>query len=208
MAVKVLMQISISLLIFVALMLLTFMITRLSKREMTKGTLTMVVILNIILSGLGGVLSGPITEGINLAAQKIIDAAESVYVENKYISLTPYNRGYFTGYMLRDKPQGKGTMVYLEDNEYRYTITMGSNVFKALRYEGSFNDGWRDGEGIVYYEGGYREVGTYYGQWGPNNIVFRGNIWDGDTRYCPAIIYSQNGVESWIDTGEGWIYVK
>lgn len=54
-----------------------------------------------------------------------MNQAESVYVENKYISLTPYNRGYYTGYMLNDLPHGEGTLVYLDDNENRYSITIG-----------------------------------------------------------------------------------
>ena len=198
------MRLLIAILIFIALMVITYLVLHISNRKMTKGTLAALVILNIFLSGLGGIFSVPITNGI----EEIMNQAESVYVENKYISLTPYNRGYYTGYMLNDLPHGEGTLVYLDDNENRYSITIGGITYNALRYEGHFKEGWRDGKGIVYYEGGYREEGTYYGQWAPGNVVFRGKIWDGNKRYVEVKIYSQNGVESWIDSEEGWVEVR
>ncbi len=198
----------ISIITFVVLMGLIAIDNWLNKKKMTGRVVALIVGVTILANGLYVVFPNPIGDFINSEVDKLVVKAESVYVENKYISLTHYNRGYYTGYMLNDKPHGQGILVYPSENEYHYSITIGDKVYNALRYEGGFEDGWRKGKGTVYYEGGYREEGTYEGQWAPGNIVFRGKIWDGDKRYIDVIIYSQNGIESWIDSGEGWIDVK
>lgn len=47
------MRLLIAILIFIALMVITYLVLHISNRKMTKGTLAALVILNIFLSGLG-----------------------------------------------------------------------------------------------------------------------------------------------------------
>ena len=178
---------------------LTALYNHFSGKKTTARTVAICVFLSLLISGLGGFITNPITDGVNSVINHLADKAESEYVENKYYELTHYNRGYYTGYILHGKPEGQGKMVYPNDDEHSYSMTIGDTVVKAIRYEGNFKDGWRDGQGKVIYEGGYREEGTYYGQWMANKIVFRGKIWYGDDYYLDAIIYSKSPTESWTD---------
>ena len=55
-----------------------------------------------------------------------------------------------------------------------YSINIGDVEYRALYYEGQFVRGYRDGEGVVQYEGGYRDEGTFYGVWSEGKVVSRG----------------------------------
>lgn len=90
----------------------------------------------------------------------------------------PYNEGTYYGEWHNGDPNGVGTLIYgfFGDGKY-YTITEGGQIYKALSYTGGFDQGYRNGEGTVFYEGDYREEGTFYGQWMAGKKVFSGRRW-------------------------------
>lgn len=89
-----------------------------------------------------------------------------------------YNEGLYYGGWYDGAPQGIGTLTYgsFGDGKY-YCIHMDGREYKALSYTGGFNQGYREGEGAVTYEGGYRDEGIFYGVWFAGKKVFEGKRW-------------------------------
>lgn len=125
---RILIHILFAIVIFLILMALNAVYNRVTSQETTKARLVIMVFLSLIISGLGGYITNPITEAVTNTANKIADRAESEYVENKYFELTHYNRGYYTGYVLNGKPEGEGILVYPNDDEHSYSITIGDTL--------------------------------------------------------------------------------
>lgn len=204
----ILIQILSAVVLFVILYFVTWFCTVISRKKPTWDAIIVLIIINLIISVVSSFFTNPITNAIYHLVDNLEKKAKSEYVEEKYIELTFYNRGFYTGYMFNGMPEGEGILVYPNDDEYSYTLSVGDDVFKALRYEGEFHDGWRFGKGIVYYEGDYRDDGEFYGKWEPSKIVFRGKRWHGDKYYLEVTMYSKTGVDSWNDyTTDEWIEV-
>lgn len=90
----------------------------------------------------------------------------------------PYNEGWYYGGWRDGVPQGEGTLTYdfFGDGTY-YSIFADGQERKALSYKGEFDQGYRNGEGTVTYEDGYRDEGTFYGVWTAGKLIFRGKRW-------------------------------
>ena len=83
-------------------------------------------------------------------------------------------------------PQGWGHLEYynFSDGE-TYSLNIGDHQYCAIYYEGIFDKGYRVGQGIVLYEGGYKDDGTFYGIWSEGKKVFEGKRWlINDTYNC------------------------
>lgn len=190
--------------LFVILYCATLFCAVISNKKITWKTVIALIIFNLVIN----IVSNPITNTVIDYIDNWVKKQKSEYVEEKYIELTFYNRGFYTGYMLNGMPEGEGVLVYPNDDEYNYTLSVGDDVFKALRYEGEFHEGWRFGEGIVYYEGDYRDEGEFYGKWEPAKRVFSGRRWHGDNYYLEVNVFSKTGVDSWDDyTTDEWIEI-
>ena len=88
---------------------------------------------------------------------------------------SPYNEGYYYGWWDDGMPEGRGHLERDGSGDGKAcSINMGDVECRALYYEGQFVRGYRDGEGVVRYEGGYRDEGTFYGVWSEGKAVFRG----------------------------------
>ena len=103
-----------------------------------------------------------------------------------------YTEGYYTGQWSNGSPNGKGKIIYSNfDDDKFYSMTFGSGEsYKAISYEGDFMNGARYGQGEVIYEGGYREVGAFYGKYQAGKVVFHG------TWYYPGNTYYLVGTET------------
>lgn len=125
-------------------------------------------------------------------------------------SATGYNEGEYYGGWEDEYPQGFGRLTYRHfiDGKY-YTIEDDEGeIHRALYYEGEFDHGWRVGQGTVVYEGGFRDVGTFYGRWEPGKTVFVGTRWQNDDRCLNLEIVAINGVDAYENRDpEGWIVV-
>ena len=122
-----------------------------------------------------------------------------------------YNEGWYEGEWSNGKPNGNGKLTYDDfgDGKY-YTLDIDGTSYKALSYEGGFKDGSRNGQGVVIYEGGYREEGTYYGQWSANKTVFEGRLYKttADSEgYWPMTTVATSSVAGTDHFGD-WVYTK
>jgi hypothetical protein len=95
------------------------------------------------------------------------------WVDNKDFYKTDFISGKYTGYWDYSKssgnqPNGQGKLVYASS----------SGMYKsgALRYEGNFVNGARDGWGTTYYAD-YRYEGQWYGMWAKDKLVFDGKVY-------------------------------
>lgn len=125
-------------------------------------------------------------------------------------SANGYNEGEYYGGWEDEYPQGFGRLTYRHfiDEKY-YTIEDDEGVIhQALYYEGEFDHGRRVGQGTVVYEGGFMDVGTFYGRWEPGKTVFVGTRWQNDNRYLDLEIVAINGVDAYENRDpEGWVVV-
>ena len=89
-----------------------------------------------------------------------------------------YNEGFYYGFWNDGMPQGWGHLEYnnFSDGE-TYSLELDGHQYRAIYYEGAFDKGYRVGEGTVFYEGGYRDEGTFYGIWSEGKKVFEGKRW-------------------------------
>lgn len=111
-----------------------------------------------------------------------------------------YSEGIYTGEYSGGKPNGYGKLEYTDRNGdgLFYTLTFGTQCYRATSYEGYFKDGFRFGEGTVEYEGGYRATGSYYGAWQAEKTVFEGTLYypDGTARAC-RMVCDSNLTANW-----------
>lgn len=102
-----------------------------------------------------------------------------------------YNEGIYSGEFSNGKPNGFGKLEYTDRNGdgLFYTLTFGTQCYRAKSYEGYFKDGFRSGEGTVEYEGGYSATGNYYGAWQAGKTVFEGTLYypDGTSWDCRMV---------------------
>ena len=195
--------------IFIVLIALTYLYNWINHRPMTKIMFVVNLVISLLISGVGAYITNPITNWIVGFADAVADRCETKHVEGIWVEITDYNCGNYTGDLLRGVPHGKGKLTYLEDNEHFYAITINGQVYKALYYEGEFKDGWRFGEGIVYYEGGFYEVGTFYGKWEKGKVVFEGRRYDRLGRYVHVTCHALNEIKARDETEtEEWINTK
>ncbi len=122
-----------------------------------------------------------------------------------------YNEGWYEGEWSNGKPNGNGKLTYddFDDGKY-YTLDTDGTSYKALSYEGGFADGYRNGHGVVIFEGGYREEGTYYGQWSAGKTVFEGKRWkttSDSEGYWPLTTVASSTVAA-TDYLGNWVYTK
>lgn len=107
--------------------------------------------------------------------------------------------------------QGKGRLTYhhFVDEQF-YSLFDSSGSYRAQYYDGEFDKGWRVGQGTVVYEGGYKDVGTFYGKWKAGKIVFEGQRWKDDKWYVNLTIEATGPItavdhyetDHWIDKGK------
>ena len=118
------------------------------------------------------------------------------FAQVKY-SATEYNEGNYYGGWEDEYPQGKGRLTYRHfvDNRF-YAITDEAGRHKALYYEGEFDKGWRVGQGVMVYDGDYKDVGTFYGKWEAGKLVFEGTRWKDDKYYLPLRIFARDSVSA------------
>lgn len=75
-----------------------------------------------------------------------------------------YNEGYYYGWWKDGMPQGNERLTYTNYSDGKtYAVEIGEHQYRGLYYEGEFDKGWRVGQVMMYYEGGYRDEGTFYG---------------------------------------------
>ncbi len=122
-----------------------------------------------------------------------------------------WNEGWYEGEWSNDKPNGYGKLTYddFDDGKF-YTLDIDGTSYKALSYEGYFEDGWRAGNGVVIYEGGYREEGVFYGRWSAGKTVFEGKRWkttDDSEGYWPLTMVAISSADSDDQLGD-WVYTK
>ena len=140
----------------------------------------------------------------------------TTYVENQYYRnpQATFTEGYYTGEWSNGAPNGYGKIVFSDVNGdgKRYSIATNTTTYYALSYEGYFSNGFRYGRGTTYYEGGYRDEGTYYGAWEANKVVFEGNRWlsnDLYNGYWPSwTIIAANTTTSKSETHGDWVSVS
>lgn len=110
-------------------------------------------------------------------------------------SASGYNEGKYYGGWEDEYPQGFGRLTYKHFvDEKFYSIVDSQGTYKAIYYEGEFDHGWRRGQGTVVYQGGYKDVGTFYGKWEPGKTVFEGTRWKDDTHYVRLKIVAKDGI--------------
>lgn len=119
---------------------------------------------------------------------------------------TPYVEGYYYGFWKDGMPQGHGRLTYngFADTQY-YSLEVEGQSYKALYYEGEFDLGNRNGEGVVVYESGFIDEGTFKGPWADGVIVFRGKRWyinDTYNGYFDVVVTATSGITSDTDYGE------
>lgn len=123
----------------------------------------------------------------------------------------PYNEGYYYGWWKNEKPQGNGVLKYdFFDDEKYYEITVDGQKYKALYYKGEFDKGYRVGKGTVYYEGGYRDEGTFYGAWEEGKKIFEGKRWltnDTYNGYIELKMYGKSNKVADEKTQGEWVVV-
>lgn len=110
-------------------------------------------------------------------------------------SANGYNEGDYYGGWEDEYPQGYGRITYnhFVDEQY-YSINDSDGTHKAIYYEGNFEHGRRMGEGVVVYEDGYKDVGTFYGKWEADKLVFEGTRWKDDKYYAKLKIIAKDTV--------------
>ena len=115
-----------------------------------------------------------------------------------------YNEGWYEGEWSNDHPNGWGKITYddFDDGKY-YSIGDGTNEYRAQYYEGNFSNGWRVGYGTVVYSGGWKDEGTFYGQWQAGKVVFKGKRWYGNGYWPLTITASSATLGS--DTYGEWV---
>lgn len=125
-------------------------------------------------------------------------------------SASGYNEGKYYGGWEDEYPQGKGRLTYNHfiDNKF-YSINYEGTAYKAEYYDGEFDKGWRSGQGTVVYEGGFKDEGTFYGEWITGKTVFIGKRWLQNDQYnCYAELElvatgsttaNDNYITGWID---------
>lgn len=123
----------------------------------------------------------------------------------------PYNEGYYYGGWRDGMPQGRGTLTYdFFDDEKYYYFCDENEKYKALSYTGEFDKGYRSGEGIVIYEGGFKDEGTFYGVWVEGKKVFEGKHWltnETFNGYREAEIYATSAEDGFYSWKSDWISV-
>lgn len=97
-----------------------------------------------------------------------------------------YNEGFYYGLWNDGMPQGWGHLEYYNFSDGKtYSLNVDNHEYRAIYYEGMFDKGYRVGQGIVLYEGGYKDEGTFYGIWSEGKKVFEGKRWlINDTYNC------------------------
>lgn len=122
-----------------------------------------------------------------------------------------YNEGWYEGEWSNGKPNGYGKITYddFEDGKY-YSLSVDNSEYKALYYEGGFQDGTRYGTGKVVYEEGWREEGTYYGTWTAGKKVFEGRIYHKDgVHYLEGYLTAKSTeVGNWTWFTDSWKEVQ
>lgn len=105
-----------------------------------------------------------------------------------------YCEGWYEGEWSNGHPNGWGKITYddFDDGKY-YSIGDGTNEYRAQYYEGNFSNGWRVGYGTVVYSGGWKDEGTFYGQWQAGKVVFKGKRWYGNV-YWPLTITASTAI--------------
>lgn len=122
---------------------------------------------------------GNVSAGTGVPA---LTTSQAETVEGQPYFGSAYNEGRYTGEMRDGKPNGHGTLEYIDyngDNVF-YTFDIGGRSYKALYYTGGFSDGYRYGQGLVVYEEGWKMEGTFYGAWEAGKKVFEGRVWHKD----------------------------
>lgn len=112
-------------------------------------------------------------------------------------SANGYNEGNYYGGWEEEYPQGVGRLTYnhFVDEKF-YSIIDSSGTHRAKYYEGEFEHGWRVGQGMVVYDGGYKDVGVFYGKWEPGKTVFEGVRWKDDTYYVNLKIVAKDAINA------------
>ncbi len=109
------------------------------------------------------------------------DEQRNYEMESKYIHISEYIEGWYSGEMENGMPNGIGHLEYdLEEDGYVGCIWLDGIRYRTLSYEGEFVDGYRNGEGTLVYEGGIKDEGTFYGTWQQGKTIFSGK------RYFPS----------------------
>ncbi len=112
-------------------------------------------------------------------------------------SANGYNEGKYYGGWEDEYPQGFGRLTYKHFvDEQFYSIGDSEGSYRAQYYEGEFEHGWRVGQGIVVYDGGYKDVGVFYGKWEPGKTVFKGTRWKDDELYVNLEIIAQDAIHA------------
>ena len=130
---------------------------------------------------------------------------------SQHYHASDYNEGWYEGEWSNGKPNGYGRLTYDDFDDGKYYSLSGADgrEYKALYYEGYFVDGYRNGKGVIVYEGGYKDEGTFYGQWTAGKTVFDGKRWliSGNTEgYWPLVIVAVSAAAandnygSWVST--------
>lgn len=170
-----------SILIFAFLVGLSKLNDIITKKGLSLRRTVILVFLSIIISGIGGFFSEHITNLVKRIVNIAADVVEVKVISSdtpEYIHITDYVEGYYYGEILEGVLNGKGRLVYIksdaDDDDKQYTIEYNGGFYEAIYYDGYFKDGWRDGEGTVVYEGGFKDVGEFYGKWEAGKTVFDG----------------------------------
>ena len=112
-------------------------------------------------------------------------------------SANGYNEGNYYGGWENEYPQGFGRLTYKHFvDEKFYAIIDSTGVHKALYYEGELEHGWRVGQGMVLYDGGYKDIGTFYGKWELGKTVFEGVRWKDDKYYVNLKIVAKDAISA------------
>jgi len=141
--------------------------------------------------------------------------SDGTYVENRYYQNPKaiYTEGYYTGEWSNGAPNGYGTIVFVDEDGdgKRYSLSKSSGKLYATCYEGYFVNGFRYGQGIVCYEGGYRDDGIFYGAWAADKLVFEGKRWyvtDQYNGYWPVSIVAASTTSPKSETYGDWVSMK
>ncbi|WP_373729802.1 RICIN domain-containing protein [Bacteroides heparinolyticus] len=90
------------------------------------------------------------------------------YVENYDYYKSAWVNGKYTGEWSAGAPNGKGILIYSDNSKMR-------TIAGAIKYEGMFVNGLRQGQGTTYFDGRHQE-GHYYGLYQAGKIVFDGQM--------------------------------
>ena len=148
-------------------------------------------------------MAAPVVDGPSAEIKDTYKQSESTVSVVSQAYGTGYNEGVYTGDWRGGMPNGWGRLDYIDYNkdEKFYKFLYGGEIFHALYYEGNFSDGARYGSGVVVYEDGWKEEGTFYGAWEAGKKVFEGKVW-----YKDGSLYLEGYLTATSSTEAEWTW--